>query len=124
MKIIHPTDESSWIGLPPGIVELISTEILPGLVDEVEDLDPDEDGSVVVLIEDMADFHESSDYQLFYGDFPDGVYWEYVSYFSEFKLFFAQTGVNQMVGVIVPDLPWLDRNVRNRLVAQAAECAA
>ena len=114
MIIIRPL-ERSFSGLPSEITNLIEAEILPGLVDEVEDSDPD-DESYLILIENMADF-ESPDHQLYYGNYPDDVYWEYVSYLD--WGFFAEVGVNQIVGVLVPDASWLNGNIRRRLMDQA-----
>ena len=121
MIIIRPTDEGSLADLPIGVVQLIEQEILPAMEEDDDEYDPEEE-NYLILVESMADF-QNQDHQLYYGNFPD-IYWEYVSHFPAWGIFFGQAGVNQAVGLIVPDAPWLDQDIRRRMMAQATECAA
>ncbi|MBF0382428.1 MAG: hypothetical protein HQL69_15510 [Magnetococcales bacterium] len=125
MIIIHPShNEALPVGLVPGVVQLIKQEVFPAIeIDEEDDFDPEE-GSYLVIVENMEDF-KNQDHQLFYGDLSTmDIYWEYVGYFPELNLFFAQTGSSNLsVGVIIADEAWLGP-LRQQLIDQATECAA
>ena len=107
-------------GTDPVVARFVAEELVPGIeesaADDDCDWDPDIHGIILVL-ECMADLHRAEQ-PACYGE-HGSEHWEYVSYHEEAGAFLTETGTNQIVCAVVPDAPWLGRDVRAKLLEAA-----